>query len=149
MRENKENTVNIVMGRLLEIRVDAGFRTISDVDSLFEKVVSCFDSKFSTPDKAVTVADWRHCSILSGEAAEKLLERMTRNNPRVVRSAALASLQSASAVMQFTRLVRQSDNESRRLFFEPEPLVQWLGEVLTVTEVARLRVFLDESSPNN
>jgi hypothetical protein len=137
------------MGRLLDIRVDAGFRTISDVDSLFEKVVRCFDSKFSAPDKGVTVADWRHCSILSGEAAEKLLVRMTRDNPRVMRSAALASRQSASAVMQFTRLIRESDSEVRRLFFEPEPLVRWFSEVLTVTEVARLRVFLDESSPNN
>jgi hypothetical protein len=94
--------------------------------------------------KHVTIADWRQCVLMSGEAATRLQQGMAHTNPNVLRAAALASHDSPSAVMQFLRIVRDSQHDGRRLFFEEAALIQWLGEVLTPSEAARLRVFLRE-----
>ena len=124
-------SVEMKMGRLLEIRIQSGFRTVADVDAMFEQVASVVATKMPAAEpgdqgmqKHVTIADWRQCVVLSGEAA------------------ALASRNSPSAVMQFLRIVRDSQHEGRRLFFEDDQLSEWLGEVLTPTEAARLRLFL-------
>jgi hypothetical protein len=94
--------------------------------------------------KHVTVADWRQCVLMSGEAAARFQEGMAQTNPNVLRAAALASKTSPSTVMQFLRIIRDSDHEDRRLFFEEVPLLQWLAQVLTPIETARLRQFLRE-----
>jgi hypothetical protein len=148
MTEKQDASVRIVMGRLIEIRVASGYRSASEVEAFFEKIGAVFHAHFPDGGKCVTVADWRRCSLLSRDAAQHLLTRMTQNNPLVVRSAAVGSLDSPSAVMQFCRLVRESDNDNRKLFFDPERVQQWLGEVLTATEKARLHTFLEEGAPN-
>jgi len=61
-----------------------------------------------------------------------------------LRSAVLVSQDSPTAVLQFSRLVRESRNESRRVFFDPKELTRWLGEVLTNAEKVRLVEFLGE-----
>jgi hypothetical protein len=72
------------------------------------------------------------------------LESIRRTNSRVLRSAALGSPESPSAMLQFLRLVRESDNPDRRMFDDPALMVAWLDEVLDAQERARLRAFLAE-----
>lgn len=139
-----ESTVDVVVGRLVEIRLATSFRAAVEVDAFFDALPKVVRAKVPPPAPIVTVADWRSCTVLSDEAAERMLTRMRGNNAEIVRSAVLASHDSPSAVMQFLRLVRGSGTKDRQLFFEEEPLITWLGEVLTATESARLRRFLNE-----
>jgi hypothetical protein len=140
-----ENAAAVCVGRLVEIRVGAGYRSASEVDALFQAIAIAI--RGAPHKRFVAVADWRSCPIMSDDAASRALEGMTRNNPLVERSAALASRRSPSAVLQFMRLVRESNNEHRRLFHDPGALVAWLGEVLTPEEVERLRAFLGAVRP--
>jgi hypothetical protein len=43
------------------------------------------------------------------------------------------------------RVIRNSNHPDRRVFREPEALLQWLGEVLDVQEQARLAQFVDDA----
>jgi hypothetical protein len=137
------NTCEIRTGRLLEVRIGAGYRTVADVDVLFDAIVAETTAR-AAATRVVVVADWRRCSLMSDEAAKRLLVRMTRSNPRTERSGAFASRDSSTAVLQFIRLVRESQNEERKMFFEREPLEAYLGERLTPAERRRLGEFLDE-----
>ncbi len=137
-------TVKMTMGKLLEIRVHTGFRTVEEVDAMFEEVAAVVAANLGPYERHVTIADWRACDFMSGEAANRLQEGMAKTNPNVIRAAALASQDSPFAVLQFLRIIRESQHEGRRLFFETGPLVDWLTQSLTVTEAARLRQFLHE-----
>jgi hypothetical protein len=121
---------------------------VEDVDALFNAIVLVF-GKLPPSKQVVVVTDWRFCPMMSSDASDRLLQRMTGNNPRTERSAALASRQSPVAVLQFLRLVRESGHPSRKMFFDPDAsgLVDWLGQVLTSEETARLRQFLNERMP--
>jgi hypothetical protein len=137
------NTAVIRVGRLLEIRA-LGYRSKADVAVLFKAIGSQLQS-VPAGTQVVTVTDWRYCPIMSEDAAEQILASMSKNNPRVLRSGALASQDAPIAVLQFLRLVRQSKHESRRLFFSEAALASWLGEVLNDAEKARLVEFLGET----
>lgn len=139
------NTVAIIQGRLLEIRADAGYRSLQDVEQV-TRAIQRESTKVPLNVRGVTVVDWRRCPVMSDEAAARLLEHMRSSNARVERSAALASQKSSIAVLQFLRLVRESANPDRRLFYEPEPLIEWLAEVLAPEELKRLREFLAEGA---
>jgi hypothetical protein len=139
-----ENTAVVRVGRLMEIRVRAGYRTVDDVDRLFNAIADEV-TRLPASTQVVVVADWRACPLMSEEAAESVLVRMTRNNPRAERSAVLASRTSPVAVLQFLRLVKQSQHPDRKLFYDRDAVVSWLGEILSPAELARLREFTLES----
>lgn len=136
------NTAAVRVGRLLEIRA-LSYKSAADVTALF-KTIAVEMARVPIGVQLVAVTDWRHCPVMSSDAAEEALVAMTKNNPRVLRSGALASHESPIAVLQFLRLVRESRHESRRLFFDEDELTRWLGEVLTDAEKARLTEFLRE-----
>ena len=80
---------------------------------------------------------------MSDEAAERALVRLRQANVNMDRSAALATAASPIAVLQFLRLCRSSDaTGNRRLFTEPDEMLEWLGSVLTDVERERLGSFL-------
>jgi hypothetical protein len=139
------NTAAIRVGRLLEIRADAGYRTPSDVDELFE-LVGAEAAKRPSASQCVVVVDWRCCPVMSPAAAERMTERIVLNNSRTERSAALASKTAPVAVLQFVRLIRTTHLVDRKLFYVADELVRWLGEILTPFETHRLRDFLGEST---
>jgi hypothetical protein len=136
------NTAAIRVGRLLEIRV-LSFQSVAEVAAVFDTIGGAL-ARLPSSTQIVTVTDWRHCPVMASEAAEFALAGMTKNNARVLRSGALASRNSPTAVLQFLRLVRESRHESRRLFFDEDELTRWLGEVLTDAEKRRLDEFLQE-----
>ena len=138
------NTAVIKVGRLLEVRAASGYRTAADVDHIFDAIAA---EVGRLPGQRLVVAavDWRRCPLMSAEASERILYKMTRSNPRTERSAALASSTSSAALMQFLRLIRETKFPDRRLFYDAQELARWLDEVLSPTESARLRVFLHET----
>jgi hypothetical protein len=135
------NTAAIVVGRLLEIRLEAGYRSPQDVE-LVARAIQRELVRVPLAVRVVTVVDWRRCPLMQEEAAKRLIENLRTSNPRLERSAALASQKSPISVLQFLRVVREGNNAERRLFYEPEPLIEWLAQVLTLEELTRLREFL-------
>lgn len=140
------NTAHVKVGRLLEIRADLGYRTAHDVDVFFANIEREVQ-KLPATTKHVTVVDWRRCPIMAPEAAERMVQRITGVNERTERSATIASKDSATAVLQFVRLIRDAKLPDRKLFFDEAELSAWLGEILTKPEQRRLDEFLAEVAP--
>ncbi|MGC4086831.1 MAG: hypothetical protein QM756_02820 [Polyangiaceae bacterium] len=140
-----KNTAQVTVGRLLEVRADAGYRTPADVDALFEAIGRAL-SKLPPGIQHVTVADWRRCPLMSPEAAEHLRKKMSGINSGTERSAALANEQAPVAVLQFVRLIRDANLPDRKLFVHSDDLYRWLAEVLTPAEAARLKEFLADGA---
>src|SRR5262245_59899891 len=109
------NTCEMPVGRLLEIRVDGGFRSVDDVRGMVD-LIGAHLGRLPPTRNVVVAADWRNCPIMSPAASEHAVGMMTRNNPRVERSAALVSDSSPTAVLQFVRLVRNTGHPLRRIF---------------------------------
>jgi hypothetical protein len=137
------NTARIKVGRLLEIRADAGYRTRADVDALFDTMEREV-SKLPPNQRHVTVVDWRRCPVMSPEAAGHIAARITATNATTERSAALAKSDAPVAVLQFVRVIREAGLPDRKLFFEQRELIAWLKEALSEAETRRLIEFLNE-----
>ena len=54
--------------------------------------------------------------------------------------------ENATGNLQVFRLVREAENENRRLFTDPNHLHAWLSQVLKASESARLRLFLNSAA---
>jgi hypothetical protein len=120
-------------------------RTPEDVDTWFNGVGAAM-RVIPPGTRAVVMADWRCCPLLSDEASERARMRLMQTNSLVERSAALATPDSAISVLQFLRLCRDSGNPNRQLFTESATVISWLGEILTEPEKQRLIDFLSEYS---
>lgn len=134
------------VGRLVEVRAESGYRSPADVDAIFAEIGQQV-ATIPESQKIVFVVDWRRCPVMSSEAAARMLPAITSTNPRMERSATIASRDSPTALMQFLRLVRESKSEERRLFYDVPELELWLGEVLTPAEAQRLSDFLSYREP--
>jgi hypothetical protein len=137
------NTARMQVGRLLEIRADAGYRTRAEVDALFDMMEREI-GRLPPTQRHVTVVDWRRCPVMSPEAAERIAQRISATNATTERSAALAKSDAPVAVLQFVRVIREAGLPDRKLFFEERELIAWLEEVLSEAEARRLREFLNE-----
>jgi hypothetical protein len=135
------NRAAIRVGRLLEVLIDGGYRTVSDVDVVFD-AIDAEVARLAPSQRIVTVADWRRCPVMSPEAAQRVVQRIVLLNPRTERSTALVSPDAPVAVLQFLRVIRESRLPDRKLFLDPEELADWLQEILTPAETVRLREFL-------
>jgi len=136
------NKVALVVGRLIEVSADGGYRSLADVKEVFGEIARA-SMRLPAGQRAVLVVDWRRCPIMSAEAADCLRERMMGNNAQIDRSAALASRDSPVALLQFLRVIRESANPNRRLFDDAAELRAWLDDVLVPTERDRLREFVE------
>jgi hypothetical protein len=136
------NTVVINVGRLLEVRIGAGYGGVTEVAELFADMARQIHR---VPDsvRVVAATDWRACRLMSSDTADAIVANLVRNNVRIERSAGLASSDSPSAFLQFSRVIREGGNPERRLFTDPRSMISWLGEVLTADERRRLTEFLD------
>lgn len=137
------NTARIHVGRLLEVRVAAGYRSVADVGALFQQVGREV-ARLPPGTKHVTIVDWRHCPLMAPEAADFLTARMVGVNPGTDRSAAIARQDAPVGILQFLRVIRDAGFADRRLFFDEDEVCTWLAEVLSPLETARLRAFLSE-----
>jgi len=136
-----KNTAEVRVGRLLEVRIDAGYRTVDEVDALFAALANAVRA-LPKDAKHVTIVDWRRCPIMAPDCAAYVVQHMVAVNARTERSATVASVEAPTNVLQFTRLIRDSNNPMRQLFNDAESAVTWLSEVLTPKEQQRARAFL-------
>ena len=134
------------VGRLVEIRADSGYRTVEDVDVMFAQIGRVL-AKAASAGRVIIVTDWRRCPVMSVEASTRIVPMITRTNPHMERSGAIASRESPIAVLQFMRIIAEAKSPERRLFYETDKLTEWLGEVATPAENARLRAFLNYEEP--
>lgn len=137
------NTCELHVGRLLELRIDAGYRDRSEVVEIFSKIMAVI-AQVSNTQRLIVVTDWRNCKVMAEDAAEQLTAGIRGTNPRIERSGALLPTRSPVATLQFRRVLLETQNPERRGFTDPENLIAWLSEVLTPEEVARLRIFLGQ-----
>jgi hypothetical protein len=140
-----ENTAVIRVGRVLEIRANAGYKTVAQVDLLFDQIARCL-ATLPPNECHVAAVDWRNCPIMSPEAAQRMAQRIASVNGRVLRSGALARQDAHVSVLQFLRVLRDAGSADRKLFFEEAEMIAWLSEVLTPQETAQLKSFLGEQS---
>ena len=135
------NTVVIRVGRLMEISVQEGFRSVEDVEQQRARITAALDAM--PKDRLVVIAaDWRQCQLMSQSAAGAMGAMIGDFNARIERSAILGSPTSPAAVLQFLRVVRESRHPARRVYEERAPLLTWLEECLTDAERERLIEFI-------
>ncbi len=137
-----QNTADLKVGRLLEIRADAGYRTVDDVNAIFAQIGAAM-VKLPPNSQHIVVADWRRCPIMSPEAAEHMSSSIAQSNPSLLRSAVLIQSAAPTAVLQFARVVRDTNHPHRQAFRSVVELVAWLDQVMTPEESRRLRDFLE------
>ena len=135
------NTVGIRVGRLMEISVQEGFRSVEDVEKQRARITAALDT-IPKNQLVVIAADWRQCQLMSQAAANAMGPMIGDFNARIERSAILGSPTSPSAVLQFLRVVRESRHPARRVYEERGPLLTWLCECLTDAERERLIEFI-------
>jgi hypothetical protein len=138
-----KNTAAITVGRLLEVRTGAGFRTVGDVDASFDTADTAI-ARLPPQVRVVAVIDWRFSALMGSDTSERVRERAMLLNLRTERSAALVTSTAATKALQLARIARESLFPERRVFDQSHELVLWLDEVLTAPERTRLRAFLDE-----
>lgn len=135
------NSYEIRVGRLIEVRAASGYRSVADVDRMIVGLRALMDSS-PTDMKFVIAADWRAVTVMSPETAAQVRIMLMSVNPRLLRSAILMSPEQSTANLQVVRLVREAENEARRMFTDMRKQRDWLAEVLTPQELARLNEFL-------
>jgi hypothetical protein len=137
-----KNTAEVNVGRLVEVRAEAGYRTPGDVDATFLEVEEAI-AKLPATVQVVTIVDWRKCSIMSPEAAAQMVRRVMGLQHRTLRTAIVVSPDSPSVILQFGRVIRDADNPSRKMCLDAAEAITWLNDVLILEERARLRWFLE------
>ena len=138
------NSCEIRAGRLMEIRVAEGYRSLADVDDMRRKIGAAFEA-VPAGESVVISADWRHCRLMAAEASDAVGKMMGSFNARIERSGILSAPDSPIAAMQILRVIRESQHPHRRLFYDTLEISSWLGELLTPDETFRLREFLTHS----
>lgn len=138
------NTCSFVVGRLLEIRVAAGYHAVQDVDEMIGMIVDQV-SRVPEHQKFVIAADWRKVTVMPQDTAERAREMLTRSNPRLLKSSILIDPSHATTGLQVVRLVEEAENANRRHFTDAAQQIAWLSDVLTAQELQRLRAFLASS----
>jgi hypothetical protein len=136
-------TVERRVGRLIEFDVPE-LRLPGDVDRMMaiirEKV-----GEIAPRESAIMAADYRAITVFGPDVADRVREMYSRFNPRVLRSAILLGVEQATVKLQVARLVREAAHPARRTFEHADAMEQWLAEVLTLEELARLRAFLSRT----
>jgi hypothetical protein len=131
--------INQRTGRLVEARVSA-LVNVGRVDAYAEAFGPVLQR---IPRRPILCADHRPVAIYSQPVADRLTELFTGLNKTWERVAILVAPTNATLAMQLQRIVRESGNPSRRVFFDPAEAAHFLSEILDPAEQARLRAFLD------
>jgi hypothetical protein len=113
-----------------------------------ERALRAHISRMSVP--AILCIDLRGAAVLDPSSAKRVAEQMRSNARRVdagfstvERRAVLLPSDNAIVGLQFRRLQSEAPQSNYRAFLSSVELAQWLDEVLTPRERARLTAFLD------
>jgi hypothetical protein len=133
-------TVESRVGRLLEVRSET-LHTRAEVTQLFGMIRADLARRPRT-ESVVICADYRRLTVFPDDVADVYRSMLLQFNPRVARSAFIVSKDGALAQLQLSRLVREAENPERRVLRDVASIMQWLGEVLSPPERARIAQFL-------
>ncbi|MGI5860729.1 MAG: hypothetical protein ACOX6T_01585 [Myxococcales bacterium] len=84
--------------------------------------------------KVLIAADYRQTKLLNQTEADALLAMFRRHNEGIEPSAVLVSSESAMAVLQMSRVIKQANLPTRRAFKVAAELVEWLGDAASGSE---------------
>ena len=134
-------TIERHAGRLVEVR------QIAMVPMGLEEILAMRDTLLAVvraaTESVVTCYDLRQAALFAPPVAEEVADMMRQINPKLDRSAIVVPTDRATFALQMERLVRAGGVASRRTFRSAKRAADWLAEVLSDEEKARLRVFLD------
>jgi hypothetical protein len=136
------NTCAFVVGNLLELRADHGYRSVGDVDDMLG-MIRAQTAKLPLDAKFAIAADWRALGVMAPETAARAREMLASVNPRVTRAAILTLPENSTTNLQVLRLIREAASPNGRHFTAASELCAWLSEGVGPAEARRLRVFLD------
>jgi hypothetical protein len=128
------------VGRLVEARV-FGLQSADDVEAYKRGFPPSMMASITGP---VLCADHRPVFIYNQRVADLLVDLFKTMNTMWVRVAIVIAPSNATLAMQLQRIVRASNNPSRKLFFEASDAREFLSEILSREEDARVAAFLDE-----
>jgi hypothetical protein len=130
------------VGRLIETRL-RGSLSLADVGKILEQAQAVYTAPI---DRFLSVVDLRDTQAHDDEIVQPLLQLLKSVNPRIDRVGFLIGNDSLLAV-QIESMVISARHPGRRVFRDPQGLIDYLGEVTTPAEQQRLRDFLAERYP--
>jgi hypothetical protein len=135
------NTVTMRVGRLMEIVVREGFRTLDDVET---QRLLITEAMAGVPEgqPIVIAADWRACQTIAQPVAAALGPMIGSFNARIERSGILGSPNAPLTVLQFFRMASETRHPKRRVFDDRDSMIDWLSDCLSPAERHRLGQFL-------
>ena len=133
-------TVERHVGRLVEARVHQ-LENRAAGDAYFTAITAAVVD-VPTTQRAVICADHRPVIIYPPAVADRLVELFTSVNKRVERAALIVARSNATVSLQIQRIVRESDNAFRRVFYDVAQAQAFLSEILSGAERARVKRFL-------
>ncbi len=128
-----------IAGRLIEVSVTPPLT----LDEVKQFVTEHKVTVSRIPARYVGVVDLHRANVFPPEVADALVQLLSQMADRVERTAFLIGKSEVFA-LQIERVIRQAANPNRKTFRNPEPLKEWLGEILNAGERLRLDGFLAE-----
>lgn len=125
------------VGRLVELRISHPV-TMEEIDELQKQQLA---NILRIPGRYVSVVDLRGSRVFPPNVTDRLIDLMTRANPKLERSAFLLP-ESAILGLQAERAIQEVGSGERRVFRDPDELESWLHDILNELERQRLTRFL-------
>lgn len=133
-------TIEQRVGRLIEIRVSSPI-VMGDLEGFGKRLAECLARITERGQRCVACTDLSDANIFPPDVAEWFIRLMQRDNSVLERNAFLIG-PSAVFALQIERMLKQSNSAVRRTFREPEPIIDWLGELLLPPEREQVRQHL-------
>lgn len=138
-------TVECHVGVLVELRFD-GPATVAEVDGMTSATSALVTELWTRHSRRVVICtDLRATQLFAPEVADRIIDLMRGDNPKVERNGVLGNA-SAILTLQVQRLLIEARSPGRRrIFTEQGDLSRWLDEILAADESVRLHQFLEVS----
>jgi hypothetical protein len=134
------HSVDHRVGQLLEIRAASPF-TLDDASALFKQIYRVMPRDSGL---ARVIVDLRGLRVVDPAVVDLVTGFMQMDNPMVERNAFLLPESGSLVQMQSERMLKQVGSPSRRAFRHRQEAEDWMAEILTPAEHARLIAFLNE-----
>lgn len=136
-------TIEQRVGRLVEVQVVSPI-LLPELKGFGQRIGEIAARLARQGQRMLTCTDLAAANVLPPDVSEWFIRLMQQDNPVLERGAFLIGT-SAVFALQLERMFKQSSSHTRRIFREPWPLLDWLGELATPAERDRLRRFLAEN----
>ena len=138
-------TVQNEIGRLIEVRMAAPY-TLDDIKQFIAAFQNAIKGVIAKGYPGfIAVGDMRSSTLFTPEQSEILGNMLQQDNPLVLRSSFLMPEHPIFG-FQVDRLLKDAKHPYRRFFSDIISLTDWMAEVATIPERARLSLFLQQST---